>query len=175
MDKREWHYCQKPSVYGVHCDKCGGGNTDWSEYKAHIWCFSCEVDTKGTPGIFDGPIGVEVSRMMGISFDRIRLSDNKLLRMKIVVIDKTPISERELSDIDQTKIYAIKSNSDIYKAHRVTDRKWAFVYMHNSFSYANGEWNSLEELISSYVPKVYEFDSVVEFCKWVVGEKDNVS
>lgn len=80
---REWCYCQKPSVYEVYCDICGGDNTTWSEYEKHIWCYDCEKDTKGTGGIFDGPIPVELCKMMGISFDRIRLSDDKLLRMKI--------------------------------------------------------------------------------------------
>jgi hypothetical protein len=80
---REWCYCQKPEVYEIYCDICGGTNTTWSEYERHIWCYDCEKDTRGTGGVFDGPISVELCKTMGISFDRIRLADGKLLKMSI--------------------------------------------------------------------------------------------
>lgn len=46
-----------------------------------IWCYDCEIDTPGTGGIFDGPIPIEVCGILGISFDKIRLSDGKVLKM----------------------------------------------------------------------------------------------
>jgi len=80
---RDWCYCQKPEAYEVYCDICEGNNTTWSEYEGLIWCYDCEKDTRGTGGIFDGPIPLGACSLMGISFDRIRLADNKLLKMKI--------------------------------------------------------------------------------------------
>jgi len=72
----------QPSVYEIKCDKCGGENITWSEYKHKIWCFDCEIDTEGTGGIFDGPIPMNLAEMMGISFDRIRIKDGKRLAIK---------------------------------------------------------------------------------------------
>lgn len=69
--KRKWHYSQNPVVYGIECDKCGNKNITWSEYKKHIWCYDCEVDTKGTDGIFTGPIMMGTCELMGIRFDRV--------------------------------------------------------------------------------------------------------
>lgn len=82
LKRRKWCYCQKPSVYGIHCDLCGEGNITWSEYEHLIWCFHCSKDTPGTGGIFDGPIPLEVSKILGISFDRIEISSGRLLKMK---------------------------------------------------------------------------------------------
>lgn len=84
MKKRKWVYIQKPFRYGISCDKCGGHMITWSEWESMIWCYQCRIDTPGTGGIFDGPIPFEVSKMFGISFDRIDLKTRKLLRMKIV-------------------------------------------------------------------------------------------
>lgn len=83
MVVREWCYCQQPEVYEIYCDICGGTHTTWSEYENHIWCYHCEKDTVGTRGIFAGPVPLGVCELFGIRFDRIRLSDNKLLRMKV--------------------------------------------------------------------------------------------
>ncbi len=80
---RKTTYCQKPAIYEICCDLCRGVDITWSEYEGLIWCFACEEDTKGTGGIFDGPIPIELCTMMGISFDKIRISDGKLLKMKI--------------------------------------------------------------------------------------------
>ena len=80
MKKREWCYAQHPYVYDIECDKCAGTNITWSEYEKMIWCFDCEIDTLGTSGIFDGPIPVGLCEDLGIKFDRIRLSDNKLIK-----------------------------------------------------------------------------------------------
>jgi hypothetical protein len=71
--KRTWHYIQHPVIYGISCDLCGGSNIHWSEWARHIWCYDCEVDTRGNPGIFDGPIPVNLCQAMGISFERVYL------------------------------------------------------------------------------------------------------
>jgi len=84
LKKREWCYIQKPSVYSVECDICGGTNITWSEYEEKIWCFDCEIDTDGTGGVFTGPINYELSKMIGLSFDRIRLSDNVVLKFTTI-------------------------------------------------------------------------------------------
>jgi hypothetical protein len=74
MKKRQWCYSQNPKIYCIECDKCGGSNIQWSEFEGHIWCYDCEIDTKGTGGIFDGPIPINLCKSMGIHFDRIDLS-----------------------------------------------------------------------------------------------------
>ena len=76
--KREWAYIQKPQEYGIECDICGGTNLQWSEYAKHIWCYDCEKDTKGTMGVFDGPILRQACEMMGMSFDRVTLATGEV-------------------------------------------------------------------------------------------------
>jgi hypothetical protein len=66
-------YCQKPTVYEISCDICGGQNITWSEFEHLIWCYDCQKDTPGDGGIFDGPIPVNLCKMMGISFDKIEI------------------------------------------------------------------------------------------------------
>jgi len=81
MKKRTWVYCQQPYEYDIECDRCNGASIAWSEFVHMIWCYDCKVDTKGTGGVFDGPIPVGVAKLLGMSFDGIRLSDNKLLNL----------------------------------------------------------------------------------------------
>ena len=72
-DKRKWCYIQNPVNYEIACDNCNGGNVEWSEWKSLIWCYDCKIDTKGTGGIFNGPIAVNLCKMMGISFERVNI------------------------------------------------------------------------------------------------------
>jgi hypothetical protein len=83
LKKRDWCYAQHPVSYSVCCDECDGNNTTWSEFEKHIWCYDCEIDTKGTAGIFDSPIPINTAKLMGISFDRISIPEGKLLVMSI--------------------------------------------------------------------------------------------
>jgi hypothetical protein len=71
----------EPYLYDIECDLCHGMHITWSEFDHKIWCFDCEKDTKGTDGIFSGPIPIQAaSMMMGVSFDRIRLRDSAILK-----------------------------------------------------------------------------------------------
>lgn len=88
MRKRKWVYCQQPTVYEISCDLCGGSNITWSEFEHMIWCYDCKKDTRGTEGIFDGPIPLEVSKILGISFDRIDLKTKKLKKMRVTKTGK---------------------------------------------------------------------------------------
>ncbi len=77
LHRRTWVYKQPPSVYEIGCDLCGGP-VEWSEYEHLVWCWRCLKDTEGTGGIFDGPIGINLCKALGISFDRINLETHKL-------------------------------------------------------------------------------------------------
>lgn len=72
--KRTWVYARSPTVYSIRCDECGGDNIEWSEWERLIWCYDCELDVKGTEGIFGGPIPVNLCRELGIGFDKITLN-----------------------------------------------------------------------------------------------------
>ena len=83
MKKRTWIYIQPPTAYEISCDICSGHNITWSEFTGCIWCYDCQKDTPGSNSIFDGPIPYEVTKLVGISFDRIDLKTGKRLYMKI--------------------------------------------------------------------------------------------
>jgi len=68
--KRTWIYIQNPKMYEIKCDKCNGTNIDWSEFESHIWCYDCKIDTKGTGGIFDGPVPIKACAVLGMCLDR---------------------------------------------------------------------------------------------------------
>lgn len=84
MRKRTWHYVMKPQFYEIACDKCNGSNINWSEYEHKIWCYDCKIDTDGTGGIFDGPIGWGIAQLLGISFNRFNLKKNRVEYPRIV-------------------------------------------------------------------------------------------
>lgn len=93
--------------------------------------------------------------------------------MKIVAGEK--ITTVALSDIDPDgKIYVFKGASDcIYKLHRVSGDKYAFIGMNDCICYANGVFDSPEEAIKEttrFHNLVYEFEDLEEFCEWVLGE-----
>lgn len=81
LTKREWCYCQSPAMYDIACDLCNGMNNTWSEYEHLIWCYDCQKDTPGNGGIFNGPIGRELSKLLGISFNRIEIATGDMLYM----------------------------------------------------------------------------------------------
>lgn len=77
--KRTWHYVQKPYEYEITCDKCGGIDIEWSEFEGKIWCYSCEIDTRGTEGVFGGPIPIGCATILGMSFDRWDMEKKRVL------------------------------------------------------------------------------------------------
>lgn len=81
MYKREFCYVLKPQEYEIQCDICKGSNLHWSEFEGLIWCYDCEKDTAGTGGIFDGPIPIGASDLLGITFDKIEIETGKLFKM----------------------------------------------------------------------------------------------
>jgi len=86
--KRKWIYVHHPTRYDIRCDKCWDGdvnetgtNIDWSEYEHLIWCYDCKKDLSGFIGIFDGPIPIEATEMMGVSLNRIYLKSGKMFKL----------------------------------------------------------------------------------------------
>jgi len=79
MRKRKWIYIQKPQDYGINCDLCGGSNIEWSEFEHMIWCYDCQKDTPGDGGVFDGPIPMGASRLLGMNFDRVEIKTGQRL------------------------------------------------------------------------------------------------
>jgi len=84
LKKRTWHYIMKPYEYSMCCDKCNGTNIEWSEYDGMIWCYDCKIDTKGFGEIFDGPIGFGVCELLGISFNRWDIANERIEYPRIV-------------------------------------------------------------------------------------------
>ncbi len=79
--KRIWVHVQKPAAYEVYCNLCGWDGCAWSEFDGHIWCYKCEKDVKGTPGIFGGPVPIALSAMLGIVFHRVSIRTGKVSYM----------------------------------------------------------------------------------------------
>lgn len=80
---RTWIYIHNPVDYDISCDICDGTKITWSEFERCVWCYSCKKDVPGTGGIFDGPIPYELTKMLGISFDRVDLKTKKRLYHKV--------------------------------------------------------------------------------------------
>jgi hypothetical protein len=78
-EKRKHCYVMHPLDYEISgCPKCGGTNVTWSEYVHHLWCYDCKVDyIPEFNGIFDGPIPLQLTEMMGIKLDRVNLETGK--------------------------------------------------------------------------------------------------
>lgn len=83
IKKRSWIYVQPPAAYEVYCDLCGNQYVEWSEFEHMVWCWRCLKDTPGMPGIFDGPVPFESSKILGICFDRIDLKTGQWMTAKI--------------------------------------------------------------------------------------------
>jgi hypothetical protein len=77
--KRKWCYTQPPATYEIAPCACGNKNTQWSEWKGYCWCEKCKLDfIPKHSGIFDGPIPLNASNLMGIRFDRLDIKTNKV-------------------------------------------------------------------------------------------------
>ena len=92
--------------------------------------------------------------------------------MKRVVQDKND-NYVLLQDVDVDNIYVFKGYSDIYKAHKIGEDKFAFISLADSECYATGIYPSLEKLIGDTLfcdGEVLEFDSFTEFVDWLYRE-----
>jgi len=79
LEKRKWCYVMAPWAYEIAPCACGNTDTQWSEFKGRLWCAKCEIDfIPAHNGIFDGPIPVATSHLLGIRFDRINLETNEV-------------------------------------------------------------------------------------------------
>lgn len=79
LQKRTWCYVQPPMNYEIAPCSCGNIHTQWSEYQKHIWCDPCQKDfIPEHNGIFDGPIGLGVAKLLGISFARIQFESKDI-------------------------------------------------------------------------------------------------
>jgi hypothetical protein len=78
MKLRKWHFIQPPDRFNMAGCLCGNERTKWSEFENHLWCDRCQKDfIPAHNGIFDGPIPVRTTELLGISFDRINLETSK--------------------------------------------------------------------------------------------------
>ncbi len=69
MEKRKWHYLASPSSFDMAPCACGNHDTQWSEFAKHLWCEPCQIDfIPEHAGIFDGPIGITTSTLLGYDF-----------------------------------------------------------------------------------------------------------
>jgi len=84
LEKRTWVYVQRPAEYEIAGCDCGNLDPDWSEYKGHLWCEKCQKDFKPSHnGIFDGPICVQATLHLGMSFDRFNLETKQIERFGV--------------------------------------------------------------------------------------------
>jgi hypothetical protein len=89
LERRTWCYIQPPASYGIAPCPCGNSETQWSEFKDHLWCDKCEKDfIPEHHGVFDGPIPVAVSMMLGMSFDTINLETNEVEPFTMSPLDR---------------------------------------------------------------------------------------
>ncbi len=93
---------QPPTTYAISCNLCSGTNIAWSEYEHMIWCFDCQKDVEGFPGIFGGPIPLEATKMFGISFDRIDLKTGERLYMRLTKKGDKMMWRRRLQRLTKT-------------------------------------------------------------------------
>jgi len=101
LKKREWIYVMPPAEYEIDCDRCNGTNIAWSEFVHMIWCYDCKVDTEGFAGVFSGPIPIQAAELLGMSFDRIRLKDQKLLKFNPDTLSYSPVIDEAVEQRDK--------------------------------------------------------------------------
>lgn len=93
----------KPYQYEISCDKCNGTNIEWSEFEHMIWCYDCKIDTVGNGGIFDGPIPVMATELLGISLARYYFKD-KTVRYPITRNHKIIYTKHKPEQMAEVKI-----------------------------------------------------------------------
>ena len=82
--RRQWVYVLHPADYGISgCPTCGNTDCQWSEFEKMLWCARCRKDFKpASGGLFDGPIGIEVCRLLGIVFDRYEIVTGRVVKFE---------------------------------------------------------------------------------------------
>ena len=83
MEKRTWHYIQKPQEHDISCPVCESRNLAWSEFENCIWCYKCEKDYDNYVSALSGPVPVRVALMLGISFDRYNMETKKVEKYNV--------------------------------------------------------------------------------------------
>jgi len=82
--KRTWHYIMSPSAFEIAPCDCGNAETEWSEFEKHLWCGCCQKDfIPAHNGIFDGPIPVGATELVGICFNRYNMTTKKVERFDV--------------------------------------------------------------------------------------------
>ena len=78
--KRSTVYIMRPEEYSMSGCECGNTDPDWSEFEKHLWCKFCAKDfIPAHGGLFNGPIPIEVCRLMGTRFDQVDLVTGEIL------------------------------------------------------------------------------------------------
>lgn len=86
LERREWCYVLPPKAFEMAPCACGNVDTQWSEFKRHLWCEACKIDFEPKhAGLLDGPVLSQVARMFGIVFDRVILATGKVERFDVEV------------------------------------------------------------------------------------------
>lgn len=79
LKRRVRVYVQRPTEYGIAGCVCGNADPDWSEFAGMLWCPKCQKDfIPEHGGIFDGPIPVEISKLLGIDLRRVNLETGEV-------------------------------------------------------------------------------------------------
>jgi len=82
--KRLKQYIQDPIAYSMAGCSCGNQNVKWSEYADHLYCEKCQLNfIPKHNGIFEGPIKVNAAIMSGISFDRVNLLTEEIIKFDL--------------------------------------------------------------------------------------------
>lgn len=80
LERRTHVYVMRPKAYEISGCECGNADPDWSEFKRHLWCPKCRIDfVPKHGGIFDGPIPVETTYLLGISLDTICIETGEIV------------------------------------------------------------------------------------------------
>ena len=68
--KRTKCLTRPPAIYGLSGCSCGNTDVQWSEWEHHLWCEKCQKDfIPKSKGILDGPVPVELCRILGMPLD----------------------------------------------------------------------------------------------------------
>lgn len=90
LEKRAWVYVMRPFEYEIAPCDCGNEDPDWSEYKHHLWCSSCQKDfIPAHNGVFDGPIPIHTSHLLGICYSTIDIASGELKKGPCCEVDST--------------------------------------------------------------------------------------